>query len=143
MKKWKGKNAHLVDEVNRFFIDEKDLKKDTKLDMKVVNHFNFILQVKKNTYVEQLIRDNTRKKYPRPGPGAHFLSIKSIKMLPEEKRDILISRKVKEMTKKNSSDLAARNFHLVENPKDLKLFPGPGKYHPHVRKTILNFKETC
>ena len=52
--------------------------------------------------------------------------------MPQEKKELFISRKIKDEIKKNSSDLAARNFHLVENPKDLKLFPGPGKYSPYV-----------
>jgi hypothetical protein len=79
-----------------------------------------------------LIRDNTRKRYPRPGPGAHFMSEKIIKKLPEEKRDLMGTRVPKTKIKENSSALAKRNFHLVPNPKDSKAFPAPNAYHPWV-----------
>lgn len=82
-----------------------------------------------------IIKDNTKKRYPKPGPGAHFLSAQSIRKLDDEKQELMNSRIPKKGNKKSSCALAARNFCLVENFKDASAFPAPTRYNPGVSIT--------
>lgn len=97
----------------------KEFKKRTlgKLDM----------NASKQTYIDDIIRDNTRKKYPIPGPGSHFLDEKLVQKWHGRRRG-LFSLPKKDFSKKNNFGLAKRIF----GDKNKAKIPAPGHCQPDV-----------
>ncbi len=74
-------------------------RKPEKLDAKV----------KKHTFVEQIIHENTKENYPIPGPGSYFLTQTAIKRFYKDHVDLL--------TKKNEEDVDVRQSLPYHNQK--------------------------
>ena len=94
----------------------------------------------KNTMFDSLIRDNTRKEYPKPGPDYYFLDKQSISKFPKGKYPEgadgdLFRRPEKEITRKECTTREKRNFVLSDYEAAGPSIPGPGKYHPKYPKS--------
>lgn len=51
--------------------------------------------MKKYSYIDHVIINNTREHYPLPGPGAHFHDKKTVrKMVDEENRDLIVMKQI-------------------------------------------------
>ena len=60
------------------------------------------MTTKKFTYIDQIVLENTKERYPRPGPADHFLDDKEIGKFHAANQD-LFSKKVERSTQKKSS----------------------------------------
>jgi len=85
------------------------------------------MDVKKNTFIDQIINFNTKKMYPLPSPCSYYLDEKLAKKFYPDNTDIMLV-KSQEATKKTNLPKAERKFILVKRGSD-KL-PGPDKYTP-------------
>lgn len=47
------------------------------------------MSVKKDTYIDHIIRENTKENYPRPGPSNYFMDEKDVKLFGGEHADLL------------------------------------------------------
>lgn len=89
------------------------------------------MSVKKNTFIDQIIHNNSRKAYPLPGPGSAFNDKITAKKLYKENRDLVVCKE-REAKKKNNLPKEKRNFILSNQEKYNKNFPAPNKYLPVV-----------
>jgi hypothetical protein len=59
-----------------------------------------VTQIKKSSYIDLIIQENSKKDYPLPGPGAHFLDPKTVKKLVPEEHQEIFQRKQQEFAQK-------------------------------------------
>ena len=48
--------------------------------------------VKKHTYIEEIVMQNTKKKYPKPGPNDHFLDEKTAGKYHSQNPELFINK---------------------------------------------------
>lgn len=58
------------------------------------------MQIKKKSYIDHIIINNTREGYPLPGPGSHFHDKKTLKKYFDEDERELIATQERKGTKK-------------------------------------------
>lgn len=93
-------------------------------------------QFKKMTYIDHINQKHTKKKYPLPGPGAHFHDKQTMRRVKSEQQDIM-KRHFKDPFKdKANFTKDERKMDFLANPKDAKAFPAPNRYNPGVRYLI-------
>lgn len=56
------------------------------------------LSVQKHTFIEQIIRQNSKTEYPKPGPGNYFLDKKSAQKFFPEKQELVLMKSKEENT---------------------------------------------
>ena len=85
-------------------------------------------KVSKRTFIDDIILKNTKKNYPLPGPGSHFLDDKLAKKWHSKKRDLFnIPKKIG--NGKSNFSKAKRNFNSCKKGKGV---PAPGHSQPDV-----------
>jgi hypothetical protein len=84
--------------------------------------------VSKRTFIDEIILKNTKKKYPLPGPGSHFLDEKLAKKWHSNKRDLFNVPK-KEGNGKSNFSRSKRSFNTSKKGKSI---PAPGYCQPSV-----------
>ena len=87
--------------------------------------------VSKNTYIDDIIKKNTKKNYPIPGPGVHFLDNKLIDRWHSKDKDIF-KMPAKQTKKDHNLPQARRTFG--ERPKAWVLGPD---YRKTVKLVII------
>lgn len=60
-------------------------------------------KVKRFSYIDLVVMQNTKKDYPLPGPGSHFHDATTLKKLPEEQRELIKYDRPKEKMKSKTS----------------------------------------
>jgi hypothetical protein len=87
----------------------------------------------KMSYIDEIFRKGSRKKYPQPSPASYFLSKRSLSKLDGEKAELFKSIVKKKILEKRPgpSIRAKRNFCLVANYEEKKKQPGPASYKPY------------
>jgi len=116
--------------------DDADIAPDEKIKQKKIDK-----DASKNTFFDQLIRDNTRANFPKPGPDYYFPDEQLLKKFPNNKYPVaatseLFSRGIeKDKTKKACTSQAKRNFILSDKEACGKTIPAPSAYRPKFPKT--------
>jgi len=85
---------------------------------------------------------HSKKEYPLPGPGAHFLDKQLMKKVKSENAELFVKHANDPTSKKPNFVKEKRLFNFMENPKDAKAFPAPNRYTPHVFFWATNSIET-
>ena len=88
---------------------------------------------KKNTYIDKIINDNTKKNYPRPGPADFFFDEKGIKKYRRDNYDLYFFKTDKDM-KKTNLPKEGRNFIFSKFEKNGENIPAPGYCNPDSKK---------
>lgn len=57
------------------------------------------MDAKKNTYIDQIIRNHSKENFPRPSPGQYFMDEKTIKQFAPDHEDLLATHAKKEERK--------------------------------------------
>lgn len=95
----------------------------------------------KNTFFDQLIRDNTRQGLPRPGPDYYFLDDQLLKKFPKKRypeaaeAELFTKGPEKDKTRKECTSRAKRTFVLSEKEACGKFIPAPNAYRPKFPKS--------
>jgi hypothetical protein len=95
----------------------------------------------KHTMFDNLIRDNTRKEYPKPGPDYYFLDKQSLNKFPKGRypdgaeSDLFNAGPEKDVKKKDTTTREKRNFVLSDYEAAGPSIPGPGRYYPKYPKS--------
>ena len=84
------------------------------------------LKASKQTYIDDIIQRHTKKNYPLPGPGSHFLDEKLVKRWHSKKKQIF-KIPVKEQKLKNGFGLEKKLLPLKTDN-----IPAPGHCQPDV-----------
>lgn len=87
------------------------------------------MSIKKHTYIDQIIRDNTKQTFPRPGPSDHFMDEEAIKKFRRDHMD-LFQRKSQSESKKTNLPKEGRNFYFSMQQKNGPKIPAPGYTNP-------------
>lgn len=83
-------------------------------------------KVSKNTYIDDIIHLHSKKNYPRPGPGDHFLDEKLASKFYKEGNGFFVAKR--DDKKKTNFGTEQRKFPLKSDPS----FPAPGHCQPQV-----------
>lgn len=118
--KWKGTGK-----------ENQNIIKFSKLKQKKIDK-----SVKKHSYIDKIINDNTKKDYPVPGPADFFFDEKGIKKFRKDNFDLFYFKNDNN-SKKTILPLEKRNFIFSKFEKNGKNIPAPGYCNPNSK----NFKK--
>lgn len=85
------------------------------------------MDVKKNTFIDQIIHHHSKKTYPIPSPCSYWLNEKLAKKYHPDNQAIMVA-KVPDLKKKTNLPKADRKFILVQ--RGVENLPAPSKYDP-------------
>ena len=92
------------------------------------------------TFIDHILKDNSKKSYPIPGPGHHFHDKKSAKMFDEDEvRSLVEMPAVKPPANKSNTSKAPRAMTFV-NVKYQNSLPGPNHYFKTEKPTKKDFE---
>jgi len=85
------------------------------------------MDVKKNTFIDQIIHHHSKKTYPIPSPCSYWLNEKLAKKYHPDNQAIMVA-KPNDVKKKTNLPKAERKFILVQ--RGVENLPAPSKYDP-------------
>lgn len=88
--------------------------------------------MKKHTYIDQIILENTKKRFPKPGPSDYYMDEKTAAKYYKDKAD-LIKKKVNKEEKKNNLPKEERKFYFSMAQKNADKIPAPGHTNPDMK----------
>lgn len=112
---WKG-----VKKENQYFLENKKPARQ-QINKKVC----------KQTYIDDIIRKNSKKNYPLPGPGDHFLDEKLASKFFKDGNGFFVQQR--DDKKKSNFGTEKRKFNLRSDPS----FPAPGHCQPQVGLSLF------